>query len=115
MAGLPEDLESAELIEQRWKADGLNVTKPKYNVLLSYPDQNNPNRYCRFSIKNSTPALLTHVYLFRVTLTIGTAVIIQTAGVEEVYDPTQAKTVNPFLAYTPNGTVTSVSFNTDVN
>ncbi len=44
MAGLPEDLESAQVIEQRWKNDGLYVTKPKYNVLLSYPDQNNPNR-----------------------------------------------------------------------
>ena len=44
MAGLPEDLESAIVIEQRWKNDGLQVTKPKYNVLLSYPDDNNPNR-----------------------------------------------------------------------
>jgi hypothetical protein len=44
MAGLPEDLESANVIEQRWKNDGLEVTKPKYNVLLSYPDDNNPNR-----------------------------------------------------------------------
>ncbi|CAF4516389.1 unnamed protein product, partial [Rotaria sp. Silwood2] len=38
MAGLPEDLESAQVIEQRWINDGLQVTKPKYNVLLSYPD-----------------------------------------------------------------------------
>jgi hypothetical protein len=44
MAGLPEDLESAIVIEQRWNNDGLQVTKPKYNVLLSYPDDNNPNR-----------------------------------------------------------------------
>ena len=44
MAGLPEDLESAQVIENRWKIDGLEVTKPKYNVLLSYPDDNNPNR-----------------------------------------------------------------------
>jgi hypothetical protein len=36
-------------------------------------------------------------------------VIIQTNGTEKVYDPTQPKTVNPFLAYTPNGTVNSVS------
>ena len=44
MAGLPEDLESAKVIEERWKNDGLQVTKPKYNVLLSYPEDNNPNR-----------------------------------------------------------------------
>ncbi|CAF5163578.1 unnamed protein product, partial [Rotaria sp. Silwood1] len=82
LADLPEDLESAEVIEQRWKTDGLQVTKPKYNVLLSYPDNNNPNR---------------------VTLTnIDGMVIFQTSGVEPVYDTTQPKTVNPFLAYTPN-------------
>ena len=46
----------------------------------------------------------------RVTLTSGSGtVIIQTNGTERVYDPTQPKTVNPFLAYTPNGTVSSVS------
>ncbi len=44
MAGLPEDLDSAIVIEQRWKTDGLEVTKPKYNVLLSYPDESTPNR-----------------------------------------------------------------------
>ncbi|CAF1148812.1 unnamed protein product [Rotaria sp. Silwood1] len=87
LAGLPEDLESAEVIEQRWKTDGLQVTKPKYNVLLSYPDNSNPNRV---TLTNSD----------------GT-VIFQTSGVEPVYDTTQPKTVNPFLAYTPNGTVSS--------
>lgn len=45
MAGLPEDLESAEVIEKRWKQDGLTVFKSRYNVLLSYPDENNPNRH----------------------------------------------------------------------
>ncbi len=45
MAGLQEDLDSAEFIEQRWKDDGLQVNKPRYNVLLSYPDQNTPNRF----------------------------------------------------------------------
>ena len=44
MAGLPEDLDSAKVIEDRWKKDGLQVTKTKYNVLLSYPDDNRPNR-----------------------------------------------------------------------
>ncbi|CAF4277937.1 unnamed protein product [Adineta steineri] len=89
LAGLPEDLASAVVIEQRWLNDGLQVTKPKYNVLLSYPDENNPNR---------------------VTLTNGSgSIIIQTSGIEQVYDATQPKTVNPFLAYTPNGTVSSVS------
>ncbi|CAF3820340.1 unnamed protein product [Rotaria sp. Silwood1] len=87
MAGLPEDLESAEVVANRWKNDGLLVIKPKYNVLLSYPDDNNPNR---------------------VTLTNGDGlVIIRTNGTEKVYDSTQPKTVNPFLAYTPNGTVNS--------
>ncbi|CAF4349203.1 unnamed protein product, partial [Adineta steineri] len=87
LAGLPEDLASAIVIEQRWLNDGLQVTKPKYNVLLSYPDENNPNR---------------------VTLTNGSgSIIIQTTGTEQVYDTTQPKTVNPFLAYTPNGTVSS--------
>ncbi|CAM4949431.1 unnamed protein product [Rotaria socialis] len=87
MAGLPEDLESAQVIEERWKRDGLQVTKPKYNILLSYPDNNKPNRVT-------------------LTTTDGT-IIIQTEGVEKAYDPTQPKTVNPFLAYTPNGTVSS--------
>jgi hypothetical protein len=46
----------------------------------------------------------------RVTLTTGDGfLIIETNGTEKVYDPTLAKTVNPFLAYTPNGTVSSVS------
>jgi hypothetical protein len=44
MAGLPEDLDSAKVIEERWKKDGLEVTKPRYKVLLSYPDDNIPNR-----------------------------------------------------------------------
>ncbi|CAF3898358.1 unnamed protein product, partial [Rotaria sp. Silwood1] len=86
LAGLAEDLESAEVIEKRWLNDGFEVTKPRYNVLLSYPDENNPNR---------------------VTLKNGNTVIFQTAGVEAIYDSTQPKTVNPFLAYTLNGTVTS--------
>ncbi|CAF0721862.1 unnamed protein product [Adineta steineri] len=87
LGGLPEDLASAIVIEQRWINDGLKVTKPKYNVLLSYPDDNYPNR---------------------VTLTSGSGtIIIQTSGTEQVYDTTQPKTVNPFLAYTPNGTVSS--------
>ncbi|CAF0961048.1 unnamed protein product [Rotaria magnacalcarata] len=87
IAGLPEDLESAQVIEERWKRDGLQVTKPKYNVLLSYPDDDRPNR---------------------VTLRSADAgIIIETEGVEHVYDPNQIKTVKPFLAYTPNGTVSS--------
>ncbi len=44
MAGLPEDLASAEFIEEKWKNDGLEVFKPKYNVLLSYPQDDVPNR-----------------------------------------------------------------------
>ncbi|CAF4187447.1 unnamed protein product, partial [Rotaria sordida] len=87
MAGLPEDLESAQVIEQRWKSDGLQVTKPKYNVLLSYPDNNNPNQVTLISDNGMA--------------------IFQTAGVEKIYDSTLPKTVNPFLAYTPNGTVSS--------
>jgi hypothetical protein len=35
--------------------------------------------------------------------------IFQTNGTEKVYDSSQPKTVNPFLAYTPNGIVSSVS------
>jgi hypothetical protein len=49
MAGLPEDLDSARVIEDRWKQDGLQVFKPRYNVLLSYPDANNVNRFDRRS------------------------------------------------------------------
>ncbi len=49
--------------------------------------------------------------LFRVTLKDNNGtVIIQTSGTEKVYDPTQPKTVNPFLAYTINGTVSNVSW-----
>jgi hypothetical protein len=44
MAGLPEDLDSAKVIEERWKKDGLEVTKSRYNVLLSYPQDDKPNR-----------------------------------------------------------------------
>jgi hypothetical protein len=44
MAGLQEDLDSAIVIENKWKIDGLEVTKPKYNVLLSYPDNNTVNQ-----------------------------------------------------------------------
>ncbi|CAF1344379.1 unnamed protein product [Rotaria sp. Silwood1] len=59
-AGLLEDLESAQVIEEQWKLDGLQVTKPKYNVLLSYPDDsfssimddtyNYPANYAPFGI-----------------------------------------------------------------
>ncbi len=45
LAGLPEDLDSAIVIEQQWLTDGLEVKKLKYNVLLSYPDDNIPNRF----------------------------------------------------------------------
>ncbi len=45
LAGLPEDLDSATVVEQRWLVDGLQVYKPGYNVLLSYPDDNIPNRF----------------------------------------------------------------------
>ncbi len=45
LAGLQEDLDSAIVIEQRWKNDNLQVTKPKYNVLLSYPNENITNRF----------------------------------------------------------------------
>jgi hypothetical protein len=62
MAGLPEDLESATVIEQRWINDGLQVTKPKYNVLLSYPDNNNPNRFVQ------TPHTYICLYFFFVTI-----------------------------------------------
>ena len=41
---LEKDLESAIIIEEKWKHDGLKVYKPKYNVLLSYPDNETPNR-----------------------------------------------------------------------
>lgn len=44
MAGLPEDLDSAVVIENRWKQDGLTVFKPRYNVLLSYPNETYVNR-----------------------------------------------------------------------
>ncbi len=63
MAGLPEDLDSARVIEERWKNDGLQVTKPRYNVLLSYPDENNPNRL----IKNNKLIFL-FIYFFFVTI-----------------------------------------------
>ncbi|CAF1435963.1 unnamed protein product [Rotaria sp. Silwood1] len=53
MAGLLEDLESAQVIEEQWKLDGLQVTQPKYNVLLSYPDDSELNRYF-FSIMDDT-------------------------------------------------------------
>lgn len=52
IAGLPEDLASAEVIEERWKKDGLKVFKPKYNVLLSYPDDNNVNQYVMKSLQS---------------------------------------------------------------
>jgi hypothetical protein len=60
IAGLPEDLESATVIEQRWINDGLQVTKPKYNVLLSYPDNNNPNRLIQITHTN----IYLHFFLF---------------------------------------------------
>ena len=106
MAGLPEDFDSARVIEERWKKDGLQVFKPKYNVLLSYPDDVNVNRYSQILVLALTPFFL----LFRATLKRSDgSVILQTNGTETVYDPSQAKTVNPFLAYTPNGTSFSVS------
>lgn len=60
----------------------------------------------------SAPVLVCHLFhVFRVTLrSANGTIIMQTNGTEKVYDPNQAKTVNPFLAYTMNGTVTSVSY-----
>ncbi len=45
LAGLQEDLDSATVVEQRWLNDSLQVKKLRYNVLLSYPDDNIPNRF----------------------------------------------------------------------
>ncbi|CAF2689426.1 unnamed protein product, partial [Rotaria sp. Silwood2] len=87
IAGLLEDLQSAQVIEERWKVDGLQVIKPKYNVLLSYPNDTELNRVS-LKLSNGT-------------------ITFQTSGTEKIYDSTQPKTVNPFLAYTPNGTVSS--------
>jgi hypothetical protein len=42
-------------------------------------------------------------------MTADGTLIFQTNGTEKVYDPLQPKTVKPFLAYTLNGTVSSVS------
>jgi len=64
LAGLPEDLESATVIEQRWINDSLQVTKSKYNVLLSYPDENNPNRFVQTTHTNSYLYLLLFCYYF---------------------------------------------------
>ena len=106
MAGLPEDLDSARVIEERWKKDGLQVFTPKYNVLLSYPDDVNINRYRHILVL----ALTLLFFSFRVTLKRADgSVLFQTSGAEKVYDPSQPKTVNPFLAYTPNGVNSSVS------
>ncbi|CAF4768009.1 unnamed protein product [Rotaria sp. Silwood1] len=87
IAGQLEDLQSAQVIEKQWKLDGLQVTKSKYNVLLSYPNDTELNRV-NLKLSNGT-------------------IIFQTSGTEKIYDPTQPKTVNPFLAYTPNGIVSS--------
>ena len=65
MAGLPEDLDSANVIEQRWKEDGLDVYKPKYKVLLSYPDRNNPNRLELISCIFTSIPLYNHLLVLR--------------------------------------------------
>jgi hypothetical protein len=50
------------------------------------------------------------LFFIRVSLTTANGTLIfQTNGTEKVYDPLQPKTVKPFLAYTLNGTVSSVS------
>ena len=61
MAGLQEDFDSAIVIENRWIADGLQVHKPKYNVLLSYPDDNNPNRFDRIHHTSTLTCLVSHL------------------------------------------------------
>ena len=53
--------------------------------------------------------LLPFVMISVSLITVDGVRIFQTSGVEKVYDPLQPKTVNPFLAYTPNGTASSVS------
>ncbi|CAF3690344.1 unnamed protein product [Rotaria sp. Silwood1] len=55
MAGLLEDLESAQVIEEQWKLDGLQVTQPKYNVLLSYPDDSELNRHIIYALAKGNP------------------------------------------------------------
>jgi hypothetical protein len=64
IAGLPEDLDSAIVIEQHWINHSLQVTKPKYNVLLSYPDENNPNRFVQKTYTNAYPHLFLLCYYF---------------------------------------------------
>jgi hypothetical protein len=60
----------------------------------------------QFTLFFCTPFL----FLIRVSLTTADGTLIfQTNGTEKVYDALQPPTVNPFLAYTPNGTVSSVS------
>ncbi len=54
--------------------------------------------------------VLASLFSIRVSLmTADGTLIFQTNGTEKVYDPLQPKTVKPFLAYTLNGTVSSVS------
>ena len=44
LAGTPADEEQADLLVKFWEDAGLKGVKVPYNVLLSYPDKNNPNR-----------------------------------------------------------------------
>ena len=44
LAGTPADEEQADLLVNFWEDAGLKAVKVPYNVLLSYPDKNNPNR-----------------------------------------------------------------------
>ncbi|XP_070577792.1 N-acetylated-alpha-linked acidic dipeptidase 2-like [Ptychodera flava] len=45
LAGTPEDFETAEYIQQKWLDQGLDsATIYPYHVLLSYPDDTNPNK-----------------------------------------------------------------------
>lgn len=89
IAGREQDEEVlTEFIENKWKEAGLDVVIHPYKVLLSYPNDEDPN-YVAIKTENEEEVYKSH-------------------SVEKILDPSQDKpgVVNPFNAYSPYGNAT---------
>ena len=115
LAGTKGDYESAAYIHNKWLEQNLDYVKIiDYNVLLSYPDNNKPNKYRCSSYKINFLLLLNIFIIIIISIQFlnKTNDLIESIDIlEPIIDKelNYTGTPNPFLAYAVNGSVTSVS------
>ena len=86
-AGTPGDERLATRIRQTWKDQGMDVKQYWYNVLLSFPDRDSPNKV---SLLDHTGTVRFSSQTVETPLTSGTNI---------------SEMIPPFNAYSPSGDV----------